>query len=91
MRRSENVGDAKFQVSTFSSHLETKEQPISSRVLVGSRAGSAQSTRGNGKINSNADASPASANKGNNVAHDIKLEDIADDWDSPRNNNIRFV
>ena len=43
--------------------------------------------------NKKGDTSPSGSNNGtkaNDVAHDIKLEDIADDWDSPRIQKIGF-
>ena len=43
--------------------------------------------------NKKGESSPSGSNNGTkayDIAHDIKLEDIADDWDSPRNNKIGF-
>ncbi len=87
-RRSDNVGDAKFQVSTFTSHLETKDQVATQGSRIHTRQDSPQSGR-----NKKGDSSPSGSNnatKANDVAHDIKLEDIADDWDSPRNEKLTF-
>ena len=87
-RRSDNVGDANYQVSTFRSQLETKDQVVTSGSRIHTRQGSPQSAP-----NKKGDSSPSGSNnatKPNDVAHDIKLEDIADDWDSPRNQKLTF-
>jgi hypothetical protein len=94
LRRSENVADARFQISTFNSHLETKNTngPLTNNFHINSRADSAQSTRNykNSESGSNNGSKGSKANKEKELkpAHDIKLEDIPDDWDSPR--NVKF-